>query len=171
MNHVVIGLWALLSLIIGLLTIIAVWSRYKTKARAMAIFGFLLAIPATGGALFYALGWPVPYVVLTALQIRGGGDFGVLGAKMVVGEGIFALLDFGATPRYVVLPWDKNMASKLQELMESQREGETGEPRLKLPPMEWSLERRKPPEIYALPQPKILPPKPSQEAPLRFDNI
>lgn len=171
MNHVVIGLWALLSLIIGLLTIIAVWSRYKTKARAMAIFGFLLAIPTTGASLAYALGWPVPYVALTALQIRGGGDFGVLGAKMVVGEGIFALLDFGATPRYVVLPWDSKMASKLQELMESQREGDTGEPRLKLPPYEFSWERRKPPELYALPQPKILPPKAEQLAPRHFDSI
>lgn len=167
----VIATWAFLAIIIGILAAVAIWSRRKTRARSLAIIAFLFGIPLTGTSLSYALGWPIPYIALTSLQIRDGGDFGVLGAKLVVGDGIYALLDIGGVPRYVVMPWDKEMASKLQDLLEAQREGETGEPRLKLPPFDFSWERRKPPEIYALPQPKLLPPKPEQEAPHRFDNI
>lgn len=163
--------WAVLALIMGILAALAVWARWRTRARVLAVIAFLSGVPIAGIATVYALGWPIPYLAWSAAVARGGGDFSVLGAKMVVGEGIFALLDLGGTPRYVVLPWDSDLASKLQELMESQREGETGEPRLKLPPFEFSWEKRKPPELYAMPQPKVLPPKPTQPPPTHFDSI
>lgn len=162
--------WAALALVVGILAVVAIWARRSTKARGLAVAGFLASIPLTGGTLIYSLGWPAPYANWSFVQIKGG-DFTVLGVKLVVGEGIYALLDTGSTPRYFVMPWDKEMASKLQDLMESQREGETGEPRLKLPPMEWSWERRKPPLAYALPQEKVLPQKPAQATPKRFESI
>lgn len=162
--------WAIIAIVVGLMAAIAIWSRRHTKARGLAVGGFLSGIPLTGISLLYVLGWPAPYTGWGVTNINGG-DFAVLGAKMVAGEGIYALLDTGDTPRYFVMPWDKDMASKLQELMESQREGETGEPRMKMPPFEWSWEQRKPPELYAMPQPKALPPKPEQAAPKHFDNI
>jgi hypothetical protein len=164
-----IASWTVLSLVIGILAIIAVWSRRGNKSRMLAVVGLLLGIPVSGAALAFSLGNPLPYIA--AFHFRQGGDFGVLGAKMIVGEGIYALLDVGGAPRYFVMPWDKDMASKLQDLMESQREGDTGEPRMKLPPMEFSWEKRKPPELYAMPQPKVLPQKPQPATPKHYENI
>src|SRR3546814_8929144 len=68
---------------------------------------------------------------------------------------------FPYTTLFRSLPWNREMAEKIQALMEQ----ENGGLRMTVPPFEFSWEKRKPPEVYALPQPKVLPDKPRQEAP------
>lgn len=165
MEHAFTSL-SVLVLIFAVITSIAVWSRKPTRARTVAVVALLASIPTTAAALAYSLGWPMPLV----FKVGDPEDLTILGSKIVVGDGIYVLVDDGSVPRYYKLPWDKQLAEKLQDLQESQREGETGEPRLKLDPFAFSWEKRKPPQVYAPPQPKILPPKDAQPPAPTFDD-
>lgn len=159
--------WALLTALVGLMASVAIWTRVKTKLRGWSVIGFFVASPVIAAGLATVLGWPLPRVLAFSVP---GGDYAVLGTKMIVGEGIYVLLDEGGIPRYYSFPWDKAMSDKIQELLDSE-DGKEGM-RMKLPPYEFSWEKRDPPEVYALPQPKVLPDKPRQEEqPQRFDNI
>lgn len=165
MTHVA-TIWAVLVLVLAVVTSLAIWSRRGSFARGWTVAAFLVSAPVSAGALAFALGWPVPFV---AGLIAPAGDWSVLGTKMIVGKGIYVLLDTGDVPRHYVLPWDRKMADKIQELLD---QGDAnGGMRMKVKPYEFSWEWRDPPEIYADPQPKILPDKPKQEEPQRFDSI
>lgn len=159
-------IWAVLVLVLAVVTSLAIWSRRGSFARGWTVAAFLVSVPVSAGALTFALGWPVPFV---AGLIAPAGDWSVLGTKMIVGKGIYVLLDTGDVPRHYVLPWDRKMADKIQELLD---QGDAnGGMRMKVPNFDFSWERRDPPEIYALPQEKVLPDKPKQEEPQRFDSI
>jgi hypothetical protein len=157
-------IWVVITLAMGFVASFAIWSRRPTWLRGLTVGAFLLSAPITAVALALSLGWPVP--LINGL-IAPAGDWSVLGSKMVVQKGIYVLLDTGETPRHYVLPWDREMADKIQELQEE----ENGGVMMKVPPFEFSWEKRKPPEFYALPQMKVLPDKPQQQAPKRFESI
>lgn len=160
---------SILIFVCGLMATFAIWSRRETSVRGAAVAGLLVAAPVVVASLSLSLGWPVP---LIAGLNAPPGDWQVIGSKMVVGEGIYVLLDTGDVPRHYRLPWDKNMSDKLQGLLDGQQNGERGDLRLKMPPFEFSWSKKKPPEFYALPQPKVLPDKPRQrEQPKRFNSI
>lgn len=157
----------IVTLILALMATGTIWSRTRASLRFASVLGFLGGFPIAGLALVYVLGWPLPKMLALTMP---GGDFAVLGTKMIVGKGIYVLLDEGGIPRYYSFPWDKKMSDKIQELLDSE-DGKEGM-RMKMPPYEFSWETREPPEVYALPQPKVLPEKPRQEEqPKRFDNI
>lgn len=159
--------WVLLTIVVGIMATITIWSRAKTKLRGWSVAGFLISSPLIAIGMAMVLGLPLPRDLAFGMK---GGDYAVLGTKMVVGEGIYVLLDEDPKPRYYAFPWDKKMSDKIQELLDS--EGGKEGMRMKLPPYEFSWEKRDPPEVYALPQPKVLPEKPRQEEqPKRFDNI
>lgn len=161
----VASVWAVLTAFCAALATFAVWSRGNTRLRFASVIGFLITSPVIAIGLSFTLGWPVP--MFSGINAPPG-DWPVLGSKMVVGEGIYVLLDTGDVPRHYVMPWSKATSDKLQELLDS----ENGGVRMKMPPFEFSWEQRKPPEFYALPQPKVLPDKPRQEEPpTRFDSI
>jgi hypothetical protein len=148
--------WLALTIVLGVLASFAIWARGYSRARGLAVVGFLLASPAAAGALGYSLGWPVPYVQGVTVP---PGKHPILGMKLLVGKGIYLLLDIGEEePRYYSLPWSATDAQKLQEGMDE--EASQG---VVVKPFEWSWERR--PQFYADPQPKMMPDKPQQEAP------
>jgi hypothetical protein len=160
-------IWLALTCAMGAMATITIWSRVQTKLRGLSVLGFLLVVPISAPGFAYVLGWPVPRFAAFG---NPGGDYAILGTKMIAGEAIYVLLDTGDVPRYFAFPWDKKMSDKIQELLDS--EGGKEGMRMKLPPFEFSWEKREPPEVYALPQPKVMPDKPRQaEQPKRFDSI
>ena len=147
--------WLAITLLISAMALIVVWSRRRTLYRSLAVATALLSAPAAALALASALGWAVPMVpVLTA----PGGDWQVLGAKIVQGEGIFVLLDTGGEPRHYRLPWDQKLADKLQDILDDPDKGGV---MLKIP-FEPSLDTNAA-QFWPLPQPKALPDKPPQK--------
>lgn len=151
----------MITLLLAIMATIAIWSRRgPARARGLAVVAFVLASPIAAGALGMSLGWPVPlYSGLTA----PAGEWVVLGVKMVVGKGIYVLIDDGDIPRYYSLPWSNEMADKLQDMLDK---GET--PTITVPEFEWSWDRH-PPTFQPLPQPRVLPPKPREE-PRRYQR-
>ena len=157
--------WLVLTFILGLLATLAIWARGFSRARGLAVGAFLLASPAAAAALAVSLGWPVPYVPGVTVP---EGKHPLLGAKMVMGVGIFILLDIGdAEPRYYKMPWSNKSAEELQGAQEEG--GEEGEVGVITPPFEFSWDQS-PPKFYALPQPKMLPDKPQQETAPNYDQ-
>lgn len=152
--------WLILSVLLGGMAILTVWSRVKTRVRFWSVIGLLMGSPIAAGALLVSLGWPIMYV--PGLTFPEGKTY-VLGAKMLVGDGIYVLLDRGdSPPRYVWIPWDPKTANELQSAQDEA--GKYGDVTITTPPFEWSWDRH--PQFHALPQPKVLPDKPHpQEVP------
>lgn len=163
MNTVIMS-WIALTLVLGIAAWIAIWSRRQTRARILGVLTFLAGSPVAFFALAICLGLPMP---LIAGVTGPAGDFLVIGQKLVPNEAIYILVDLGKAPRHFVLPWDSGTAKKLQDAADRE-EGM----KVKIPPMDFSWERRDPLSFHPLPQPKVLPDKPRQEEqPKRFDNI
>ena len=127
---------------------------------------FLLMIPVITGTGFFSLGHPAPWVQTLTVP---GGDYRVLGVKMVQDVAIYVWLDFGADhPRYFALPWDNETANQIQALLDRQQNGDGGFT-LNIP-YEKSLDRN-PPQFQPVPQPKMVPDKlPQQEEPRRYER-
>lgn len=157
--------WLVITFVLGLLATLAIWARGFSRSRGLAVGAFLLASPAAAAALGVTLGWPVPYVQGVTVP---EGKHSILGVKMLLGQGIYILLDIGdGEPRYYKLPWSNKSAEELQGAQEEG--GEEGEVGLIVPPFEWSWDQGEP-KFYALPQPKMLPDKPLQEAAPNFEQ-
>lgn len=157
-----ISSWLAITILLGIIATLAVWARGFSRARGLAVAAFVSASPIAAGALGAALGWPVPLV--NGLNSPAG-EFMVLGVKMLVGKGIYVLLDNSELePRYYWMPWSREMADKIQEEIDKPNEGL----KMIVPPFEWSWEKR--PSFYALPQPKVMPDKPAQQAPNKFER-
>jgi hypothetical protein len=145
-------LWAVLLTvsIAAVLTLFTIWSRKETRVRAAAIAVFLVAVGASPLVAPLALSWPK--------QIAEGftpGEYRVLGTKLLIGKGIYVLIDNGQNvPQYLKFPWDKDMADKIQDMLDNpENEG------IKLTvPFEWSWDNN-PPQFHPAPRPKVLPDK------------
>lgn len=129
---------------------LSIWSRRADRMRHAAIAAFVIGLPLLAGAAIEALGWNKPLWAMHEL----GGEYRVLGAKMIEGVGIYVYLDLGdGEPRGVALPWDTRTAENLQGLFDDP--ANQGQAMLQY---EWSWERRAP-QFHPLPQPPVLPPK------------
>lgn len=160
-----ITVWLVITGILGIIATLAIWSRGITRARAWSVAAFLLASPAAAASLGFSLGWAVPLVQGVTLS---AGEHTILGAKMIVGEGIFLLMDRGMdAPRYVYIPWNEETAKKLQDALEEK--GEEGTAGMKVKPFEWSWDQG-PPLFYADPQPKMLPDKIEPAPPPTYES-
>lgn len=145
----------IITFVLGVLATLAIWSRRgPARTRGLAVVAFVLGSPLAAASLGMSLGWPIPlYSGLTA----PAGEWVVLGVKMVIGKGIFVLIDDGDVPRYYSLPWSNKMADKLQDMLDK---GE--KPMVTIPPFELSWDRH-PPSFQPMPQPRVLPTKPREE--------
>lgn len=160
MSHAVTA-WAVLTLICAVLAILAVWARRPTGARPLSVLCLVVSLPITALAVSAPMGWAVPMMPLTA----PGGEYRVAGLKMVLGEGIYVLLDIGpGEPRHYRLPWDQEQAKKLQEMLDDPANGGV---KLKIP-YEKSWEKN--PTFHPLPQPQLLPDKPPQEPAIEYEG-
>ncbi len=151
----------------AILTTAVVWSRRNTWVRGAAVAIYFTLMPMVAGAAFFSLSNPAPWIQTITVP---GGDYLVLGAKMVQDEAIYVWLDFGADhPRYFALPWSNETADKMQDMLDAQRRGEI--PGFKIIiPYEWSWDKN-PPQFHPLPQPKMMPDKPPQvEPPQRYER-
>ena len=155
--------WLLITLALGLMASIAVWARRQSRFRVGAITFFVLSSPFSAWALATSLGWAVPVIPgFTGIA----GDYQVLGVKMVVGKGIYALIDTGpAEPRYYQLPWDQKTADAIQDMLDNP---EGAGVMMNIPPFEWSWDTH-PPQFWELPQPKVIPDKPPSKSVPRFN--
>lgn len=150
----------LLALVIATgLTTATIWSRRETKMRVLTLVSFLAFMPAVAGVGFFAMSHPAPWLQTITVP---GGDYTVLGVKMVQDVAIYVWLDFGKNhPRYFALPWDNKTADQLQGLSDQQKYGDI--PGFKMViPYEWSWDKS-PPQFHPLPQPKMMPDKPPQQ--------
>ena len=108
--------WLALTLALALVTSLAIWSRYPTRARGLSVIALLATAPLTGAILVGNGGWSVaPYPYLSELPA----ETQILGAKIVQDEAIYLMLDVDGEPRLFKLPWSTGEASKLQRLMEA----------------------------------------------------
>lgn len=148
----------------GLFASATIWSRKNTWVRGAALAGFFAMAPIIGGAVVFALSNPAPFV------LAPGGEYRVLGVKMVQDEAIYVWLDFGADhPRYFALPWSNKTADQLQKLLDQQRRKQIPGFKMKIP-YEHSWDRH-PPQFYPLPQPVIpIPKRHQQEQPYRYER-
>jgi len=110
--------------VVALLASIAIWSRRRTPVRALAV-------------LLTALFIPIGYLAATALLSqpkpmhhewfkRHVDEATLLGVSVREGEAIYLWLrlDDSLEPRYYMLPWQQQLAEKLQNLIdEAIREG------------------------------------------------
>jgi hypothetical protein len=146
------------------LTTATVWSRKNTWVRGAAVAAWIALMPLVAGAAFFSLGHPAPWVQTINVP---GGDYRVLGVKMVQDVAIYVWIDFGAEhPRYFALPWDNDTADKLQGLKDRERRGEGGF-NLTIP-YEFSWDDN-PPQFHPLPQPPAMPQK-RQDEPERYER-
>jgi hypothetical protein len=143
-----------------------IWSRKNTWVRGAAVAGWVVLVPLVAGSTFLSLGHPAPWVQAVTVP---GGEYRVLGVKMVQDIAIYVWLDFGKDhPRYFALPWDNTTADRLQGMLDAERNGEGGFA-MDIP-YEWSWDDN-PPQFHPLPQPKMVPDKlPQQEEPRRYER-
>lgn len=134
----------------GLLSWLAIWSRWADRGRHVAVALFLLGLPLLAGASLESLSWSRPMWAMWSLN----GDYRVLGAKMIKDEAIYLFIDQDGEPRSVRMPWDDRQAERLQDLFgDPDNEGRA------MMHFEWSWDIDRPPNFYPLPQPPALPPK------------
>jgi hypothetical protein len=160
-------LFALAVLIAACLGSIAIWAPRRMLAKSTALGTFALFLPLAFAGWSDLLGRPKPVEQEWLMSQTPEAD--VLAGTYREGVGIYLWLQMAdlAEPRAYALPWSQQQAEQLQKAMrEAERQG-TGV-RMRMP-FEQSLDPRKPPQFYALPQP-ALPPKPPApgEAPQRF---
>jgi hypothetical protein len=103
--------WLVLSVILAFCSLVTVWARRPTLARAASVVALPLAIIAGWFLLQQPLGDPA--------GPPKPGEYAVLGARVDVDVAIYVLLD-GEAPRYHKLPYSKEAAEQLQE---AQRQG------------------------------------------------
>lgn len=154
MSHAVTP-WLAVTIFLAFMALLVVWTRRQSILRPFAVACALFSAPAAAVAIATPLGWPVPlYGGLTAL----GGEYPVLGVKMIAGKAIYVLVDTGDEPRYYMIPWDRELADQLQDILD-----DPGNEGAKIEiPMEFSWDKNKP-QFHPLPQMKVLPDKPPQE--------
>lgn len=145
-----------LTIILLAAALITVWSRKNIHAiRAAAIPFALVAAMAAASVLAITMGYGVP---LVAGVTAPSGDAMLLSAKMAPGKGIYITLDLPEQPRLFWLPWSREMADKIQEMLDNP---ENGGVKVTVPPFEWSWDTN-PPQFLPLPMPKFLPDKPPE---------
>lgn len=143
-----------------------IWSRKNTWVRSAAVASWLALLPLVTGTTFFSLGNPAPWVQTINVP---GGNYLVLGVKMVQDVAIYVWLDFGADhPRYFALPWNNETADKMQEMLDAQRRGEIPGFKMNIP-YEWSWDDN-PMQFHPLPQPKMLPDKLEPPEPQRYER-
>lgn len=149
MEAAVYAITGITVLFLGAALLVA-WSR-KDIPIIRGWSGAIALLCAAASALMIGntLGFATPFIAgITA----PAGEVLLLGAKLVPRDGIYVMLDLPDEPKLFWLPWDKEMAERIQELMDG------GGALVTVPPYEWSWDIN-PPSFNELPQPKWMPEK------------
>lgn len=108
-----LDIWILLTMVLGMVALFAVWSRRGTAERGITVALFVVASAFSYFALQEPLGHPdydrVP-----------PGEWTVLGARIDVDVAIYAMLDNGTgEPHLYRLPYSAGQADKLQQAIDA----------------------------------------------------
>jgi hypothetical protein len=135
---------------------LTIWSRNPGWQRHLAVVLCLVSIPIVGAAALSALSWPRPMWAMYGLH----GNLHILKAKLIQDVGIYIWIDRDGEPQSVKLPWDNEMADKLQKLMnDPNNKGEA----MMMVPGEFSFDTH-PPVFGNMPEPLIEMPKEEEGA-------
>lgn len=145
----------ILTAVLLVAALVVVWARRKTILRPMAIPLALAAAVAGTVTVGSTLGFAVPLIGGITAPI---GETVVLAVKLLMDDGIYLTLDLPNGPRLYWLPWDKETAEAVQEMLSDPNNA--GVTTL-VPPFEFSWDQHKP-SFQPLPQPKWLPDKPPE---------
>lgn len=135
--------------------LLVVWSRRVNWVRPLAIPLALAAASISAGIIGSTLGHAVP---LIAGVTAPAGEVTLLSAKLIEGDGIYVTLDSPGAPRLYWLPWSKEMAEKLEEMLSNP---DSAGVMTTIPPFEWSWDLNEP-SFQEMPQPKVMPDKPPE---------
>jgi hypothetical protein len=117
MNDLFVIFGALLGLV-ALLASIAIWSRRRTPVRALAVILTALFVPIGYLGITDLLSQPKP--MQHEWFKRHVDEATLLGVSLSEGRAIYLWLrlDDSLEPRYYVLPWQQQLAEKLQKLVD-----------------------------------------------------
>jgi hypothetical protein len=152
-------LFALATVLAGLLASISIWAPRRLAIKGTALFTAALFLPVAYLSFVDLLSKPKPVELewwLAEAEVAT-----VLGSTLREDEGIYLWLQLpdAAEPRAYRLPWSRETAEQLQG---AQREAEAQQGQLQMRrPFEPSLDSQEP-MFYATPQP-ALPPKDEAE--------
>lgn len=143
-------------------TITIVWARRDTWVRHVAPVAMCLTAIYIMYVMMQTLGWHKPYHFADLTE----GDHRVLAAKMVQDDAIYLYLDsIVREPLPLKLPWNNEVANRIQELIDKAHPDSQGQFMMRYEP---SLDTHAP-QFHPLPQPPALPPKPPQEVVPHYD--
>ena len=117
MNDLII-LFTVVLLVVALLATIAIWSQRRTPIRTFAVILTALFVPIGYLGLSELLSQPKP--MQHEWFKRNVDEATVLGVSVREDEAIYLWLrlDDSLEPRYYVLPWQQQLAEKLQNLVD-----------------------------------------------------
>lgn len=158
----VLVVFAMITLLFGLSAWAAAYARRQTWARPLALTVFVVMSPLLMLGALESMGWNKP----TWAAWDMGGDFLVLGSKIIEGEAIYLYVDLqdGGEPRALQLPWDENTAKELRELlMDPENNG------MAIMRYEWSWDSSGA-QFHPMPQPLFMPPKDAPDEPATLER-
>lgn len=111
-------LFTVVLLVVALLAAIAIWSQRRTPIRTLAVILTALLVPLGYLGLTELLSQPKP--MQHEWFKRNVDEATVLGVSVREDEAIYLWLrlDDSLEPRYYVLPWQQQLAEKLQNLVD-----------------------------------------------------
>jgi hypothetical protein len=157
----VTALFALGAVLVGVLSLISIWSPRRLPIKGTALATSVLFLPLGYAGLVDLLSKPKP--VDLEWWLSDAAEAEVLAARLVENRGIYLWLQLPglAEPRAYVLPWDRASAEQLEQARrEADEQG--GDVQMRLP-FEPSLDPDES-KFYARPQPAP-PPKDQLEPP------
>jgi len=101
--------WLILSLLGGILTLWAVWSRSISRWRAWSVIGLLVSTVISGGALLLAQGWSTPCSLLLP------GKYSLLTYQIIPYDRIYLFLETDYGPKSCYIPWSVSKAEQLDK--------------------------------------------------------
>lgn len=132
---IAVTVWLVLTVLLGVVTTLAIWSRGYSRARSLSVVAFLVASPLAAVALGVALGRPVPLIEnITIFE----GKYQIIGVKMEPKVAIYLYVDGGGEPRSYALPWDDRKAEAIQNALETA--GQDGSAGLEVGKFKWPWE-------------------------------
>lgn len=111
--------WVIISLLIGVVTLYAVWSRRDTKYRLYAFLSFLVVVPLSAAPIAASMGWSTPCRLALALS----DEYTILGYQGIPEQVIYLFVDTKYGPKTCSIPWANY---KYEQLKEGLKKGGTG---------------------------------------------
>lgn len=101
--------WVALSVLMGVSTLWAVWSRAVNKWRTYSVVGFVMSTVLAGGVLLLSQGWSSPCFLLLP------GKYSILTYQIIPYDRIYLFLDTAYGPKSCYISWTNEKADELDQ--------------------------------------------------------